>query len=156
MLRHRDLLLQPTALRHESSLFFLFLSLSFVTFMAPTLPWRVCLCLCVFCFFFFCASSQGLTGHDAVDQIAATRRERHQHYHSWLCGARRVHQRRHHPQLSPRRRWRRRHLRTLGGGGRGASGSTVATVAGGLVCALTLFSLAFISRGELHGSSHFI
>ncbi len=56
-------------------------------------------------------SSQGLTGHDAVDQITETRGERHQHYHSWLCGARRIHQRRHHPQLSPGRRRRWRHLR---------------------------------------------
>ena len=116
MLRHWDLLLQPTALPHESSLFFLFPPPSFVTFLAPTLPWRVCV---FFFFFFLCVSSQGLTGYDAVDQIAATRGERHQHYHSWLCGARRVHQRRHHPQLSPRRWWRRRHLRALGGGAGG-------------------------------------
>lgn len=55
---------------------------------------------------------QSLTGHDAVDPIAAARRERHQHHHSRLCGARRIHQRRHHPQLSPGRRRGRRHLRS--------------------------------------------
>lgn len=77
-------------------------------------PPKMCLCVC------FCASSQGLTRHDAVDQITATGGERHQHYHSWLCGARRIHQRRHHPQLSPGRRWRRRHLRACREGRQGA------------------------------------
>ena len=30
----------------------------------------------------FCTSFQGITGHDAVDQITETRREWHQHHHS--------------------------------------------------------------------------
>lgn len=61
--------------------------------------------------------SQGLARHDAVDPIAAARRERHQHHNGWLCGAGRVHQRRHQPQLSPGWWWRRRHLRRCGVGG---------------------------------------
>lgn len=71
-----------------------------------------CMCVCVFPLF----PSQGVTRHDALDQITATRRERHQHHHSWLCGAGRIHQCRHHAQLSHGwRRWRWCHLRAYRG-----------------------------------------
>lgn len=67
------------------------------------------MCVC------FRISSQGFTGHDAVDQITETWGEWHQHYHCWLCGARRIHQCRHHPQLSHGRWWWWCHLRACGG-----------------------------------------
>lgn len=84
-----------------------------------------------------CVSSQGLTRHDAVDQITETGGKWHQHYHSWLCGARRIHQRCHYPQLSPGWWWWWCHLRACRGC-RGAQSPALLPAAGSM---LSLFSL---------------
>lgn len=107
MLRHRDLLSQhaPLCVPEICSVLYSCLCLPQLQPPHPTLSCNVCVTEC------FCASSQGLARHDAVDPIAATRGERHQHYHRWLCGAWRIHQRRNYPQLSPWWRWRWCHLR---------------------------------------------
>lgn len=151
MLRHRDLLLQLSAMNH---LFFFYSSLYLLWLLWP----RPCpdACVCVFFFFFVCVcpprALPGMMqwirsqrpGESGINIITADFVELGEFISAVIT------LNYHLDDDDDDATWEPL------AGGRGAPGSTVATIAGGLVCALTLFSLAFISRGELHGSSHFI